>query len=143
MTTSIRAVLIATRTALVTDGTWSTRVYRDLAPNDADMPLVIMTHVGGGTFYEHKGRPKNVRMRFMCVGSTQSEADSGAAAISSALEGKGTQETNSGALDASASGWEIVLARAGDDFQPPMELDENREIYRAGVDIDFKCERTS
>ena len=142
-TTAFRAAFIASRTVLVGDGTWGERVYRDLAPAGATLPFVIMAPAGGGTLYEHKGRGKNARIRYICLGNTQSEADAGAAQISSLLEAKGTQETETGALDASASGWEITLARAGDDFQPPMENDESREIYRAGVDIDFKCERTS
>jgi len=140
---AFKAVLIAARGALVSEGSWDGRVYRDMAPNGASLPYVVMTYVGGGTRYEHQGRPKNVRMRFIVYGSTQSESDAGADTVETTLADKGTQEVSSGALDASANGWEIVLARALDDFQPPAELDENREIYRSGLDIDFKCERTS
>lgn len=136
--------MIAARQTLISAGeTWGADVYRDLAPAGTTRPFVVMTFVGGGTSYESQGRPENVRMRFICVGASQAQADEAADAVEALLTQQGSQQKGGGALNASVYGWDITSARKGDSFFPAVELDEGREIYRAGLDIDFKCVRSA
>jgi hypothetical protein len=141
MNAASRAVLKVARAAIIAEGT-VTAVYRDLAPAETNYPLAILTLVSSETLYEHKGRPEVVRLRVVIIAEDAGTADAGAFAVESAINLKGTQQVASGALDASADGWEVIVTRKLRDQFPPAELVEGTMIHRAGIDVEFKLERS-
>lgn len=137
--TATRAALVAARGALVAAGGFGQRVRRDLAEPELAEPFCIMTAIDAAVRYSSKKNTVEVvTLRVLAVGATQAEADEGALSIDGALQNKGV--TQGGALDASALGWDVLSCRKIIGQSPAVELDEGREIYRAGADFEMILE---
>jgi hypothetical protein len=116
---AVRAVLIADGgvSALV-----STRVYYQLAPQDADLPYILMDEAGGGSTNDTPRKMLDVMWQVKAISKSMSEAATLEALIYDALDD---------AVLNPASPWKAIDCRHEMPFSYPEHV-EAKQYFHAG-----------
>ena len=117
---------------------WADRVFPDVAPAWADVGqgYVLFFWTGGGednTVVEEDAR---ITLTIKVVSDSMEDAAKMAAALSSLLNDKGTQETSAPAL-ASQGGWEFTAITKGRAVHLVERFSEAVNIYHEGNSYEF------
>lgn len=117
---------------------WGTRVYADLAPDNAKRPFVMYTFMGGGERNRLVGvADASLVVAVRVVADTLAQAFDGSARLAELLDDAGLFD---GVADMQPTGWYITTSSVEQHIHL-MELVDGVRVYHAGFQLRLTMEK--